>query len=181
MRGSSFFEGVRQIDIEIGGEAARVPIFYYDCSAMTAPLNRSPGSSCGLPPRLRDTRRQTGEEGWDQVRIQAVAHGCESNDDCVPDRNECVRPGSLVVDGPLGPLEPAGHKTSIYTIHRTLVPTPGAPEIRRIGNPLEPLRASFGISERPSPQNNPGLAVSRPHHPDHCGRDAGVSKSRLDG
>ncbi|MGZ4199387.1 MAG: acetoacetate decarboxylase family protein, partial [Thermoleophilia bacterium] len=36
MRGSSFFEGVRQIDMEMGGEPARLPIFYYDCSVMTA-------------------------------------------------------------------------------------------------------------------------------------------------
>jgi Acetoacetate decarboxylase (ADC) len=36
VRGSSFFEDVRQIDIDMGGESGRLPIFYYDCAVMTA-------------------------------------------------------------------------------------------------------------------------------------------------
>lgn len=36
MRGSSFFEDIRQIDIEIGGQPSKAPIFYYDGSSMTA-------------------------------------------------------------------------------------------------------------------------------------------------
>lgn len=36
MRGSPFFDGVSQVDAEIAGEAARLPVFYYDTSAMTA-------------------------------------------------------------------------------------------------------------------------------------------------
>lgn len=36
MRGSGFFEGVRQIDIEIGGQPGKTPTFYYDGGCMTA-------------------------------------------------------------------------------------------------------------------------------------------------
>lgn len=36
MRGSPFFDGVTQVDAEIGGEAAKLPVFYHDASAMTA-------------------------------------------------------------------------------------------------------------------------------------------------
>ncbi len=36
MRGSPFFEGVAQVDAEIAGQAAKVPVFYYDSGAMTA-------------------------------------------------------------------------------------------------------------------------------------------------
>ena len=36
MRRSSFFEGVRQIDIEIGGQPGKTPTFYYDGRGMTA-------------------------------------------------------------------------------------------------------------------------------------------------
>lgn len=35
MRGSGFFEGVRQIDIEIGGQPGKTPTFYYDGGSMT--------------------------------------------------------------------------------------------------------------------------------------------------
>lgn len=36
MRGSAFFEGVRQIDVEIGRHPGKVPVFYYDGGCMTA-------------------------------------------------------------------------------------------------------------------------------------------------
>lgn len=36
MRGSPFFEQVRQIDVEIGGEPGKAPTFYYDGGSMTA-------------------------------------------------------------------------------------------------------------------------------------------------
>lgn len=36
MRGSPFFDGVSQIETEMGNEPARLPVFYYDTSAMTA-------------------------------------------------------------------------------------------------------------------------------------------------
>ncbi len=36
MRGSAFFEHVRQIDIEIGGQPGKIPTFYYDGASMTA-------------------------------------------------------------------------------------------------------------------------------------------------
>ncbi len=36
MRGSAFFEQVRQIDIEIGGQPGKTPTFYYDGASMTA-------------------------------------------------------------------------------------------------------------------------------------------------
>lgn len=36
MRGSAFFEGVRQIDIEIGGVPSKTPTFYYDGASMMA-------------------------------------------------------------------------------------------------------------------------------------------------
>jgi Acetoacetate decarboxylase (ADC) len=36
MRGSPFFGGIRQIEIEFGGEPARMPVFYYDAGSMTA-------------------------------------------------------------------------------------------------------------------------------------------------
>jgi Acetoacetate decarboxylase (ADC) len=36
MRGSPFFDGVTQVDAEIAGQAAKLPVFYHDASAMTA-------------------------------------------------------------------------------------------------------------------------------------------------
>ncbi len=36
MRGSGFFDGVGQIDIEIGGQPVKTPTFYYDGGCMTA-------------------------------------------------------------------------------------------------------------------------------------------------
>jgi hypothetical protein len=36
MRGAPFFEGIRQIEIEIGGQSGRMPVFYYDAGSMTA-------------------------------------------------------------------------------------------------------------------------------------------------
>ncbi len=36
MRGSPFFDGVSQADAEIAGQAVKMPIFYYDGSAITA-------------------------------------------------------------------------------------------------------------------------------------------------
>ena len=36
MRGSSFFEGVRQVDAEIAGEPAKLPAFYYEADGITA-------------------------------------------------------------------------------------------------------------------------------------------------
>ena len=36
MRGSTFFAGVRQIDIELGGQPGKTPTFYYDGASMTA-------------------------------------------------------------------------------------------------------------------------------------------------
>jgi hypothetical protein len=36
MRGSPFFEGVSQLDIEIGGQPGKTPTFYYDGRGMTA-------------------------------------------------------------------------------------------------------------------------------------------------
>lgn len=36
MRGSPYFEGIRQIKIEMAGRPVRVPVFYYDGSSMTA-------------------------------------------------------------------------------------------------------------------------------------------------
>lgn len=36
MRGSPFFEGVKQVDFSIGGEPGKSPCFYYDASSMTA-------------------------------------------------------------------------------------------------------------------------------------------------
>lgn len=38
MRGSGFFEGVRQIDIEIGGQSSKTPTFYYDGRGISAVL-----------------------------------------------------------------------------------------------------------------------------------------------
>ena len=39
MRDTSFFDGVRQTEVEIRGEAARVPAFYYDATSMPASVN----------------------------------------------------------------------------------------------------------------------------------------------
>lgn len=36
MRGSAFFDGIRQIDMEIGGRPSRIPVFYYDATMLTA-------------------------------------------------------------------------------------------------------------------------------------------------
>jgi hypothetical protein len=36
MRGSPFFDGVKQVDAAIGGEQGKLPCFYYDASSMTA-------------------------------------------------------------------------------------------------------------------------------------------------
>lgn len=36
MRGSPFFEGVRQVDAEIAGQPAKLPAFYYDAAEMMA-------------------------------------------------------------------------------------------------------------------------------------------------
>ena len=36
MRGSPFFEGVRQVDAQIAGQPAKLPAFYYDGAEMTA-------------------------------------------------------------------------------------------------------------------------------------------------
>jgi hypothetical protein len=36
MRGSSFFEGVRQVDAEIAGEPAKLPAFYFEAAEMMA-------------------------------------------------------------------------------------------------------------------------------------------------
>jgi hypothetical protein len=36
MRGAPFFDGIRQIEIEIGAQPARMPVFYYDAGSMTA-------------------------------------------------------------------------------------------------------------------------------------------------
>ncbi|HZO98440.1 MAG TPA: hypothetical protein VFB42_13850 [Gaiellaceae bacterium] len=37
MRGSSFFEGVRQVDAEIAGQPARLSAFHCDTAELTAP------------------------------------------------------------------------------------------------------------------------------------------------
>ena len=50
---SPFFQGVRQIDIEMGGEPARMPIFYYDCTAMTAVFAARNGALKRLMPDPR--------------------------------------------------------------------------------------------------------------------------------
>ncbi len=47
MRGSPFFDGVRQSEVTIAGQPAKVPIFYYDGTAMQAVF----------PARLRALRR----------------------------------------------------------------------------------------------------------------------------
>jgi hypothetical protein len=47
MRGSPFFDGVAQVELEIAGERALVPVFYYDTAAMTALF----------PARFRELRR----------------------------------------------------------------------------------------------------------------------------
>lgn len=36
MRGSPFFEGVRQVELDYAGESSRMPIFYYEGRSMTA-------------------------------------------------------------------------------------------------------------------------------------------------
>lgn len=36
MRSAPFFEGIRQLEIEIGGQPAKMPVFYYDAGSMTA-------------------------------------------------------------------------------------------------------------------------------------------------
>lgn len=36
MRGSPFFEGVRQVDAEIAGQPAKLPVFYYDAAGIMA-------------------------------------------------------------------------------------------------------------------------------------------------
>lgn len=59
MRGSPFFEDVRQIDIEIGGKPGRLPTFYYDCSSMTA----------AFPARLRGLRELMPDPGYAPARL----------------------------------------------------------------------------------------------------------------
>lgn len=47
MRGSPFFDGIRQVDAEIAGRPAKVPTFYYEAAELTALF----------PARLRELRR----------------------------------------------------------------------------------------------------------------------------
>jgi hypothetical protein len=47
MRGSPFFDGISQVELEIAGEQAKMPVFYYDTAAMTALF----------PARYRELRR----------------------------------------------------------------------------------------------------------------------------
>lgn len=51
MRGSAFFDGIRQIDMEIGGRPSRVPAFYYDATMMNAAF---PARLAGLRDLLPD-------------------------------------------------------------------------------------------------------------------------------
>src|SRR5512144_241286 len=50
MRGSPFFEGVRQVDVVVGGEPAKVPCFYYDAFSMTATFPARLGALRALMP-----------------------------------------------------------------------------------------------------------------------------------
>ncbi len=70
MRGSPFFEGVAQVDAEIAGQSAKVPVFYYDSSAMTALF----------PARYRELRRLLPDPRFVPARLApglgVVAVGC---------------------------------------------------------------------------------------------------------
>lgn len=50
MRGSPFFEGVRQVDVVVGGEPAKLPCFYYDAFSMTATFPARLGALRALMP-----------------------------------------------------------------------------------------------------------------------------------
>jgi hypothetical protein len=53
MRGSPFFDGVRQVELTYAGETSAMPIFYYDGSAITALFAARLGALRGLLPDPR--------------------------------------------------------------------------------------------------------------------------------
>ena len=53
MRGSAFFEGIRQIELEIGGHPGKLPVFYYDGRCMTALFAARYGALRALLPGSR--------------------------------------------------------------------------------------------------------------------------------
>ena len=64
MRGSPFFEHVRQIDIEIGGQPGKTPTFYYDGASMTAVFPASYRKLRELMPDRRYVRAATRSWPW---------------------------------------------------------------------------------------------------------------------
>ncbi len=73
MRGSPFFEGIAQIDIEMGGEPGRLPIFYYDGAAMTAVFPARYGALRRLMPDPRFVPVRLGP-GLGAVAISALEY-----------------------------------------------------------------------------------------------------------